>query len=613
MSETGEGRWKGRPVLAAAISLGVFLLPIPVIFILARVWVAIFPPPSEVGSAIVWWVLFIGMTIGVVVLLERLAQRIIPLASLMKITLVFPDKAPSRFKLARKAGRTRDLQARLDQARKLGIHDEPTEAAAEILTLISALGSHDHRTRGHAERVRVYTDLLGEAMHLRTDERERLRWGALLHDIGKLSVPTEILNKPGRPSEEEWATLQAHPKAGLKIAAPLVPWLGPWSGAIVHHHEKFDGSGYPFGVSGEEISLAGRILSVADCYEVMTAARAYKKPMSPVAAREELAACAGTHFDPHVVRAFFEISLGKLWRKAGLLSWLSLLPAWPTALTRQILEFGRSAWTATAATAVVAAGAIAGTLPLPGLESLAPPPPIAAAGVTSGDILGNLGTSIGLEGQEAGETSSGGAFFGASVTGGSQGGSGPGTTSGPGGTGSTSSSGSPSGNGGNGAGSSGTSPVCPRPASAAPGPSLGDSEIAIEVDDCVFKVRAGDGTIYSYRIVVFNAGPSRADNVTIFDEWPTDASPVTGPRASPTGLCVFLTDGDFLCYLGSIPPGGTATVTIDYTVPNTFACAISNTARVVSNHPGDREANNTSTDVNEVVATAPGGPPCLPG
>jgi HD-GYP domain-containing protein (c-di-GMP phosphodiesterase class II) len=140
--------------------------------------------------------------------------------------------------------------------------------------------------------VRAFTDLLAGQLKVPEEDRERLRWAALLHDVGKLEVPARILNKPGKPEPSEWERLKAHPAAGAAVAAPLLPWLGPWGAAIVEHHERFDGTGYPAGVSGEGISLGGRIVTVADSFEVMTAARSYKKPMSVPAARRELAACA---------------------------------------------------------------------------------------------------------------------------------------------------------------------------------------------------------------------------------------------------------------------------------------------------------------------------------
>ena len=122
----------------------------------------------------------------------------------------------------------------------------------------------------------------------------------------------------GRHQESSPGRGQAHGTLG--------DWLGEWANTIAEHHEKFDGTGYPFGLKGDEISLGGRIVAVADCYDTMTTVRTYKKSMSPKVARAELAACAGTHFDPKIVRAFLDVSIGRVRPVAGPLAWLGSLP-----------------------------------------------------------------------------------------------------------------------------------------------------------------------------------------------------------------------------------------------------------------------------------------------
>src|SRR3712207_325550 len=241
--------------------------------------------------------------------------------------MVFPDRAPSRFRVARNAASVRQLQEQLAEARERGLTAEPVWAAETVLTLITARGHHDRRSRGHSERVHVYAELLAEELDLPEYDRDRLRWAALLHDVGKLVIPSELLNKPGKPDEEEWDALRAHPKAGAELCAPLLEWLGEWGLAIEQHHEWFDGTGYPLGLQGQDISRAARIVAVADCYEVMTTSRTYKRALNPAAAREELAHCAGTQFDPAIVRAFLNISLGRLRLAMGPLAMLSTVPS----------------------------------------------------------------------------------------------------------------------------------------------------------------------------------------------------------------------------------------------------------------------------------------------
>ena len=117
----------------------------------------------------------------------------------------------------------------------------------------------------------------------------------------------------------------------MQVAEPLREWLGPWLDAIGQHHERWDGAGYPAGLSGVGISQAARIVAVADAYDTITSARSYKKALPAAAARAELARCAGEQFDPQIVRAFLAIGLGRLRRVAGPLSVLSTLPGLPSA------------------------------------------------------------------------------------------------------------------------------------------------------------------------------------------------------------------------------------------------------------------------------------------
>jgi len=262
---------------------------------------------------------------------DRLARRLLPLAALLQLSLVFPDHAPTRFSVAFRARNLRSLQAwakaAAEEAAETGEDPQAVaQQATSVLALATALNAHDRRTRGHSERVRVLSLLVAEELELSEDDTTFLGWAALLHDIGKLAVPPEILNKPDRLDDHEWEVLRRHPGDGARIAHPLSAWLGKWIDAIGDHHEKFDGSGYPNGLAGEEIGLAARIVSVTDSFETMTAVRAYKKPMSAAAARAELTRCAGSHFDPRVVRAFLNISLGRLTWKLGLAAWLAQLP-----------------------------------------------------------------------------------------------------------------------------------------------------------------------------------------------------------------------------------------------------------------------------------------------
>ena len=392
----GEQRWRPRPLLSFALRLVSVLVPAAAGAASAYGYVVALPAP-EVGLVTIPWVLGLVLSSTIATALaERIGKRFLPLAVLLRLSLVFPDKAPSRFAMARGAGNVRVLERRIRDAREQGVDEAPVRAAEQILALVAALSAHDRKTRGHSERVRAFTDLVAGQLKLPEADRDRLRWAALLHDIGKLHVPAKILNKPGRPEPREWETLQGHPAAGARIAAPLMMWLGPWGDAIEQHHERFGGGGYPRSLAGEEISLAARIVSVADSFEVMTASRSYKKPMSVPAARRELAACAGEQFDPAIVRLFLNVSLGRLWWMVGPMSWTALVPV----LGPLQRASGQIAAAAKGATAAIVFGA-AGVLPMMHGTAAASPPP-SRANAPAGASLAPAGSSFADDGVRTG-------------------------------------------------------------------------------------------------------------------------------------------------------------------------------------------------------------------
>jgi putative nucleotidyltransferase with HDIG domain len=179
-----------------------------------------------------------------------------------------------------------------------------TEAAytGAIRALAAALDARDPYTAGHSERVSVLSVAIGRALNMPPEELEVLRLGALLHDIGKIGVPDHVLRKPGSLTEAEFAAIREHPVLGARILH-LVPFLAPHLAIVELHHERPDGRGYPHGLRGDDIPLAARIVHVADAYDAITSARAYRAARPAGDALRELWRCAGTEFHAEIVGA----------------------------------------------------------------------------------------------------------------------------------------------------------------------------------------------------------------------------------------------------------------------------------------------------------------------
>lgn len=175
-----------------------------------------------------------------------------------------------------------------------------------IKTLVSVINSKDKYTYGHSERVVQYSTKIAEAMGLSAEEVHRIKVGAYLHDIGKIEIDRKILNMVGSLKADQQEILKQHPSWGAQIISS-VKSLQSVVPVILHHHERFDGDGYPSGLCGEEIPLLARILKVADSYDAMTTSRPYQPKRTSEEAKQELVRCAGYDFDPDIVKVFLEV------------------------------------------------------------------------------------------------------------------------------------------------------------------------------------------------------------------------------------------------------------------------------------------------------------------
>jgi diguanylate cyclase (GGDEF)-like protein len=194
----------------------------------------------------------------------------------------------------------------LDDTMVSTVKDEDNGVLGTIYALAATVDTRDHYTRGHSERVSEYASALAAALDLESLEISRLETCALLHDIGKIGISYEILSRKGKLTAGEWEAIKGHPQLGATIASHA-PQLTPCIAGILHHHEKYDGSGYPKGLKGEEISLEGRILAIADAFAAMTSTRSYSEALSYEEALEEIKQGAGEQFDPNLVEVFDSI------------------------------------------------------------------------------------------------------------------------------------------------------------------------------------------------------------------------------------------------------------------------------------------------------------------
>jgi putative nucleotidyltransferase with HDIG domain len=175
-----------------------------------------------------------------------------------------------------------------------------------LSALLSALDTRDTEAEGHSERITGYTMVLASELGVTEEEMFHMERGALLHDIGKVAIPDRILHKAGPLTESEWEEIRKHPVIGHRMCSRIA-FLEGASKIVLHHHERWDGKGYPHGLAGEEIPLGARVFAVVDAFDAMTTNRPYRAAAGYAAALDELRTHAGTQFDPTVVEAFLRV------------------------------------------------------------------------------------------------------------------------------------------------------------------------------------------------------------------------------------------------------------------------------------------------------------------
>ncbi len=195
------------------------------------------------------------------------------------------------------------ITSRLSRSQELLLAQLQQAYESSLIMLANAIELRDHYTRGHVERVRDHAVAIAKHQGWTDAQLNHLKYGSILHDIGKIHIMESVLAKPGPLNESEWDVMKNHPVVGMEMVKNI-PFLAPAIPVILHHHERWDGHGYPYGLAGEQIPKAARIVAVADSLDAMVSSRNYRDSITPDQAYKEILRCSGRQYDPDVVKSF---------------------------------------------------------------------------------------------------------------------------------------------------------------------------------------------------------------------------------------------------------------------------------------------------------------------
>lgn len=212
------------------------------------------------------------------------------------------------------------IRSRLGRSQQLLLVQLQESYEASLIMLANAIELRDTYTRGHVERVMNYGQAIAEQLSWSTVNKNQLRYGSILHDIGKIHIAEEILSKDSPLTEEEWFEMRRHPEMGADLIK-RIHYLEHAVPVILYHHERWNGKGYPFGLKGEAIPEAARIVAIADSFDAMTTKRPYRKALSPQEAYAEIREGSGSQYDPVLVEAFAQV-----WEKGSILAIFAAFP-----------------------------------------------------------------------------------------------------------------------------------------------------------------------------------------------------------------------------------------------------------------------------------------------